>query len=219
MLFLRRFRDDFCSARKAKNEQKCGSVCSKSLFSVLNIRSISDAFWARFWEGLGSILGGFSVPRPNKWRSRAVWKRWPKSVQQKHGARHPGKSGQIWGNPGKSRQTAVLAPKKFLPGKDSEASPGRIPSRERFRGCTRMSRSSWQLRRGICMTVRGERIIVHKYGQQKSCVKMALSTKKQWRSEEEVPGKDTKKGQHYPHETPTTASAVADILRNIRKYS
>ena len=71
MLFLRRFRDDFCSARKAKNEQKCGSVCSKSLFSVLNIRSISDAFWAPFWEVLGSILRGFSVPSAKKCRSRA----------------------------------------------------------------------------------------------------------------------------------------------------
>ena len=71
MLFLRRFRDDFCSARKAKNEQKCGSVCSKSLFSVLNIRSISDAFWVPFWEGLGSILRGFSAPRAKKCRSRA----------------------------------------------------------------------------------------------------------------------------------------------------
>ncbi len=72
MLFLRRFRDDFFSARKAKNEQKCGSVCSKSLFSVRNIRSISDAFSVGFWEGLGSILGGFSVSRAKKWASRAV---------------------------------------------------------------------------------------------------------------------------------------------------
>ena len=71
MLFLRRFWDDFCSARKAKNEPKCGSVCSDSLFRVRNIRSISDASWARFWEGLGSILGGFSVPRAKKRRSRA----------------------------------------------------------------------------------------------------------------------------------------------------
>ena len=62
MLFLRRIRDNFCSARKAKNEQKCGSVCSKSLFSVLNIRSISDAFWARFWEGLGSQVGAKLAP-------------------------------------------------------------------------------------------------------------------------------------------------------------
>ena len=54
MVFLRRFRDDFCSARKAKNEQKCGSVCSKSLFCVLNIRAISDTF-------LSSILGGFGL--------------------------------------------------------------------------------------------------------------------------------------------------------------
>ena len=72
MLFLRRFRDDFGSARQAKNEQKCGSVCSKSLFSVLNIRSISDAFSVPFWEGLDSILGDFSVPRAKKYRSRAT---------------------------------------------------------------------------------------------------------------------------------------------------
>ena len=54
-----RFRDDFGGPWICKNEQKCGSVCSKSFFGVRNIRSISGAFWARFWEGLGSILGGF----------------------------------------------------------------------------------------------------------------------------------------------------------------
>ena len=72
MLIFRRFWDDFRGAWISKNEQKCGSVCSDSLFRVRNIRSISDASWARFWEGLGSILGGFSVPRAKKWRSRAV---------------------------------------------------------------------------------------------------------------------------------------------------
>ena len=60
------------AAKIFKNGQKSGSVCSDSLCRVRNIRSISDAFWARFWEGLGSILGGFSVPRAKKWRSRAV---------------------------------------------------------------------------------------------------------------------------------------------------
>ena len=62
----------FSRRAEKQNEQKCGRVCSDSLFSVRNIRSISDAFSAGFWEGLGSILGGFSVPRAKKWRSKAV---------------------------------------------------------------------------------------------------------------------------------------------------
>ena len=70
MLIFRRSWDDFRDAWTGKNEQKCGSVCSKSLFSVLNIRSISDAFWDPFWEGLGSILRGFSAPSAKKCRSR-----------------------------------------------------------------------------------------------------------------------------------------------------
>ena len=76
--FRRRFWDHFRGAWRGKNEQKCGTVCSDSLFSVRNIRSISDAFSIGFWEGLGSILGGFSVPRTKKWRSRALWKGWRK---------------------------------------------------------------------------------------------------------------------------------------------
>ena len=59
MLFFIRFRDDFCSVRQAKNEQKCGSVCSDSIFCVRNIRSIFATFLAGFSDGLGSILGGF----------------------------------------------------------------------------------------------------------------------------------------------------------------
>ena len=54
-----RFPDDFEVSGNSKNEQKCGSVCSKSLFGVRNITSDFGAFWAGFWEGLGSILGGF----------------------------------------------------------------------------------------------------------------------------------------------------------------
>ena len=72
ILSLIRFREDFCDARKGKNEQKCGSVCSDSFFSLRNIRSILDTFSTGFWEGLGSILGSSSVPRAKKWLSRAV---------------------------------------------------------------------------------------------------------------------------------------------------
>ena len=63
---------DFLGAWRGKNEQKCGSVCSDSLFSLRNIRSILDTFSTGFWEGLGSILGGFSVSRAKKWASGAI---------------------------------------------------------------------------------------------------------------------------------------------------
>ena len=43
----------------SKNEEKCGSVCSDSLFSVCNLTSNLGAFWNGFWEGLGSVLAGF----------------------------------------------------------------------------------------------------------------------------------------------------------------
>ena len=78
-----RFRDDFGGPWICKNEQKCGSVCSKSLFDVRNIRSISGAFWARFWEGLGSILGGCGASRAKNRRSRAVCKRRRKRRRKK----------------------------------------------------------------------------------------------------------------------------------------
>ena len=43
----------------SKNEEKCGSVCSDSLFGVRNLTSNLGAFWTGFWEGLGSVLAGF----------------------------------------------------------------------------------------------------------------------------------------------------------------
>ena len=79
MLIWRRFWDDFRGARRGKNEQKCGRVCSDSLFSVRNIRSISDAFSAGFWEGLGSILGGFSAAKSEKVALQSDLKRKPKN--------------------------------------------------------------------------------------------------------------------------------------------
>ena len=43
----------------SKNEEKCGSVCSDSLFGVRNLTSNLAAFWNGFWEDLGSVLAGF----------------------------------------------------------------------------------------------------------------------------------------------------------------
>ena len=45
----------------SKNEEKCGRVCSDSIFSVRNIIWISDGFPTKFWKVLGAILEGFSV--------------------------------------------------------------------------------------------------------------------------------------------------------------
>ena len=54
-----RFPDDFEAFGNSKNEQKCGRVCSDSIFGFRNITSDFDSFSAGFWSGLGSVLGGF----------------------------------------------------------------------------------------------------------------------------------------------------------------
>ena len=79
----KRFWDDFRGFWNGKNEKKCGRVCSDSIFGVRNRTSIFGAFWARFWEGLGSILGGFWAPRPKNRHSGAVRKRGRKTRRKK----------------------------------------------------------------------------------------------------------------------------------------
>ena len=54
-----RIHADFDVFGMSKNEKKCGSVCSDSFFGVRNLTSNLAAFWAGFWEGLGSVLAGF----------------------------------------------------------------------------------------------------------------------------------------------------------------
>ena len=54
-----RIHADFGVFGMSKNEEKCGRVCSDSIFSVRNIQSNFDAFWVGFGQGLGCILGGF----------------------------------------------------------------------------------------------------------------------------------------------------------------
>ena len=58
MAFRNRFWDHFHGTWRSKNEQKCGRVCSDSLFSVRNLTSNLEAFWTAFWEGLGAVLAG-----------------------------------------------------------------------------------------------------------------------------------------------------------------
>ena len=57
--FCDRFQADLGVFGMSKNEEKCGSVCSDSLFGVRNLTSILGAFWAGFCEGLGSVLARF----------------------------------------------------------------------------------------------------------------------------------------------------------------
>ena len=83
MRIRRRFWYDFRCAGKGKNEQKCGRVCSKSISSLCKITSNSGPFWARFWELLGSILGGFWVQKRAKRGSESMTKKRRKRDRQK----------------------------------------------------------------------------------------------------------------------------------------
>ena len=57
--FFDRIQADLGVFGMSKNEEKCGSVCSDSLFGVRNLTSNLGVFWAGFWKGLGSVLAGF----------------------------------------------------------------------------------------------------------------------------------------------------------------
>ena len=72
-----RFWDDFLRSWKSKTKEKCGRVCSDSIFSARRERLISDAFgvgfwkvWVRFWRGFRFQERKSGIPeRQNVWES------------------------------------------------------------------------------------------------------------------------------------------------------